>query len=156
MLCWTLLKFLSVQMVTWRCMVFTARRWCALSLPCRKKTLSSFVPLQLTLLNPALILLFDDCIFVHHSWWWSKKDALWVSFYSYTFIIVSTECELLIHILSITYFISTDVCAIVLLGLCSAHRCLHSCSRFQRGFFFPRSSHVRLFVVLFCVCFIFI
>lgn len=109
-----------------------------LGLPYKKKTLSSFMPLQLTFLNPALILLFYGCILIQRSWWWRKKDALWVSFDSYTFIIVSTECELLIHILSITYFISTDVCAIVLLGLCSVHRCLHSCSRFQRGiFFFP-------------------
>lgn len=108
-----------------------------LGAPCRKKTLSSFVPLQLTFLNPGLISLFYGCILIHHSWWWGKKDVFWVSFDSYTFIIVSTECELLIHILSITYFISTDVHAIVLLGLCSTHRCLHSCSQFQKGFFFP-------------------
>ena len=83
-----------------------------------------------------------------------KKDVLWVSFYSYTCIIVSTECELLIHILSITYFISTDVCTIVLLGLCSAHRCLHSCSLFQRGiFFFTQKQSCKVFL-LFCCAFI--
>lgn len=83
-----------------------------------------------------------------------KKDVLWVSFYSYTCILVSTECELLIHILSITYFISTDVCTIVLLGLCSAHRCLHSCSLFQRGiFFFTQKQSCKVFL-LFCFVFI--
>lgn len=46
---------------------------CALRSTLQKETRNSFVPLQLTFLNPALILLFYGWILIHHSWWWSKK-----------------------------------------------------------------------------------
>lgn len=86
------------------------------------------------------------------SWWWSKKDVYEPHFILTHFQWNPQNVSSFMHILSATYFISADVHAIVLLGFSSAHRCLHSCFLFQRGFS-TMEGVMQAFLCVFCFLF---